>query len=258
MKFLKILKEKVSWEELESSPEIYRVGSQLHFLIPLTFEGQKVTYCFTFLIKDDKWYFQHLESIFIRLDKVSSLPTSKFPDLPEQQKAWMREEIYWSKQVQLFVFLSQEKGKDFAFNWFRDGPGYFLGAKTWVPFVPPPKAFILYLCWEQANLRGNKVTLEKLNDDEAIVIIKSIYFELYKNSAHLKQQISFEDYRKLFETIWCDRANSAGWHLQITYKKGECFFNFKKKCVKIPNHKSQITNKKGEKAQSDKGTKENK
>jgi len=93
----------------------------------------------------------------------------KAAGIEEGQKAWDREEWRVSKQVSLFNFLSEEKGKDFAFNWFRDGRGYFSASQVRVPFVTPKKAFILYLCWEQANLRGNNVTLEKLNDDEAFV-----------------------------------------------------------------------------------------
>ena len=93
--------------------------------------------------------------------------------------------------------------------------GYLLGAKTWVPFVDPKKAFILYLCWEQAQLRGNKVILEKLDDKEAFVKIRPIYIDLYLRSSHLKQQISWEDYMQIFFTIWEERAKKAGWHLDF-------------------------------------------
>lgn len=224
MRFLSIMREKAVWQEWEATPECYRVGSHLHYLIPLGFDGEKDTYCFTFLVEGEDWYFRHLESITIRLDKIARLPTSEFPDLPELKKAWIRQEKYWSEQVRLFNFLVEEKGKDFAFSWFADGKGYFLAAKSWVPFSPAPKAFILYLCWEQSNLCGNKVTLLKLSDNQATVIMKPIYFELYEAAAHLEQQISFEDYRKIFETKWKDRANKAGWDLNISYDDGECVF----------------------------------
>ena len=231
MEFLTSIREKVSWDELEAVPEIHRVGNQIHYLVPLTFDDERVTFCFTLLMEGNDWYFRHLESIFIRLDEISSPPTSTFPDLPEAAKAWMREEIRVTKQVILFNFLSKEKGRDFAFNWFRDGAGYFLSSRTWVPFVPESKAFILYACWEQAKLRGNNVILEELNDDEAIVRIKSNYLKLYADTAHLKPKISLEDYRQIFEKIWKDRAGNAGWDLQITYHQEECLFHFEKKLV---------------------------
>lgn len=228
MGFLTTIKEKASSEELEVTPETHRVGNQIHYLVPLTFDGERTTYCFTFLAEGDEWYLQHIESIFIRLDRIPSLPTSTFPDLPEEKKAWMREEIHVTKQVRLFNFLSREKGRDSALNWFRDGAGYFLAARTWVPFAPPPKAFILYVCWEQANLRGNSVTLEKMDDSEAVVRIRSNYLRLYTHSAHLKLQISLDDYRRILETIWQDRASNAGWELGMTYSQDECVLNFKR------------------------------
>jgi hypothetical protein len=235
LQWAKMMKEGTLWEKIEGTPEVYKVGNHIHCIVTFADKDGKSTFCHTFLIEDDKWYFRHLENIIIRLDKIPPLPTSQFPNLPEDTKAWQREEGYWSEQVRLFNFLAKEKGKDFAFNWFKDGRGYLLAAKTWVPFYPPQKAFILYLCWEQANLIGNKpprdnyVVLEKLEDNQAVVRMKLMYFDLYKVTGHLKQQIFFDDYKKIFETIWQDRADKAGWKLDITYKDDECIFNFKKK-----------------------------
>jgi len=217
MGYLKEMREKAAWPELEAEPEVHRVGDQVHFLIPLTFEGPSVTYVFSFLSEPNAWYFQHLEAITIRMDKIGTLPTSTFPDVPEETKAHIREEGYWSREVRVFTLLAKDKGKDFAFDFFKDGNGYFLAARVWVPFVEPSRAFILYLCWEQANLIGNEVILEKLEEREAMVRMRTSFFRLYKVATHLSQQISFEDYRRIFETIWLDRARAAGWELRIEY-----------------------------------------
>jgi len=234
MGYLKEMREKAAWPELEAEPEVHRVGDRVHFLIPLTFEGPSVTYVFSFLSEPDTWYFQHLEAITIRMDKIGALPTSTFPDVPEETKAHIREETHWSREVRVFNLLAQEKGKDFAFDFFKDGNGYFLAARVWVPFVEPSRAFILYLCWEQANLIGNAVTLEKLEESEAVVRLRTYYFRLYKVAAHLSQQISFEDYRRIFETMWLDRARAAGWQLRVEYidkdyPAAECVLNFTRK-----------------------------
>lgn len=230
MGWLTNIKNKASIKELEVEPEIFRVGKKVHFILPLSYEAHNIEYCFTFLTEGDEWYFHALEAIFIRLDKISSLPTSEFPDITEEKKAWDREEWRITKQVRLFNFLSKEKGKDFAFNWFKDGHGYFLASQMRVPFVSPSKAFILYLCWYQANLRGNIVKLLKLEDDEAIVEMELIYFHMYRQAAHLKNQISFEDYQKVFESIWYDRVEKAGWNLKIEYlyDLDACIFYFTK------------------------------
>jgi hypothetical protein len=234
MGYLKEIREKAAWPELEAEPEVHRVGDRVHFLIPLTFEGPSVTYVFSFLGEPNAWYFQHLEAINIRMDKVGALPTSTFPDVPEETKAHIREETHWSREVRIFTLLAKDKGKDFAFDFFKDGNGYFLAARVWVPFVEPSRAFILYLCWEQAHLIGNEVILERLEEREAMVRMRTSFFRLYKVAAHLSQQISFEDYRRIFETIWLDRARAAGWELRVEYNDkdypaAECVLNFTRK-----------------------------
>lgn len=224
--WLKQIKEYASPEELEAEPETFRVDNKVHFIIPLTFGESTHDYCFSFLVEGSDWYFHGLEGIFIRLDKISSLPTTEFPDISEDWKATHREETKIAKQIRLFNFLSEEKGKDFALDWFKDGNAYFLAAQVRVPFFTPSKAFILYLCWEQSNLIGNAVKLVKLEEKEAIVEIQSKYFYLYKASVHQKEQISFDDYQKIFESIWNDRAEKAGWKLEISYEGETCHFHF--------------------------------
>jgi len=224
VEFLSRLRQGATWSEWETSPETHRVGNQVYYLIPLTIDGARNTYCFTFLTEGWKWYFQHLESITVRLDKTAPPPVSTFPDISEAQKAWMRDEILVHEQVQLFNLLAKEKGREFAFDWFKDGVGYFMEARTWVPYVPAARAFILYLCWEQANLRGNGVTLEKLDDREAAITLDPHYLRFYSET-DVGRQISAEDYRALFESIWQDRAEKAGWNLQITYQGNRCVFH---------------------------------
>jgi hypothetical protein len=119
------------------------------------------------------------------------------------------------------------EGEDYALDIFLDGAGYFLTAQAWVPFFPSHRAFILYLCWDQANLRHNDVSLEKLEDKEAIVRFDRIhYFELYAKSGHMKHQIPLDEYIKIFETIWQDRAKNAGWNLEIESKGKQITFYF--------------------------------
>jgi hypothetical protein len=232
--YLKEVRERVDWSEMEAEPEVHRVGDQVHFLVPLSFEGPKVTYVFSFVTDKGGWYFQHLEAITIRMDKLGPLPATTFPDVPEETKAHIREESLWSREVRVFNTLAQVKGREFAFDFFKDGAGYFLAARVWVPYVDPSRAFILYLCWEQANLTGNKVALEKLEDMQAVVRLETAFFRLYKVSAHLSQQISLEDYRRIFETIWQDRSRAAGWSLRIEYIDGDypadaCLLHFSKR-----------------------------
>src|SRR5271157_313048 len=249
MGYIEELRKTAKWEDPGPTPEVFHVGNQVHYLVPLTLRSgdstrastpgatTTSTFCFTLVLEGGQRYFEHLESIFIRLDKIGEPPVSSFPDLPEEGKAWMRDEFQGTKDIQLFTYLSEEKGKEFALNWFEDGPGYAIQAQTWVPFVPLDRAFILYLCWDLSNLsrssassvfRKEPVVLEKLSDQEARVRFTPRAFALYDQTAQFKQRINIDDYRHLFETVWLDRAQNAGWDLHISYEKGECVFRFAK------------------------------
>ena len=224
--FLGMMREQAEWEEWSREPDVFRAGDRVHFVLPLTFSGETASYCFSFTIQGDEWYFQHLEGIYLRLDELGPLPVSNFPDLPDATKAWMRAELDVSRDVWLYNTLVDEKGRESALDWFRDGAGYALAARSWVPFVSPERAFVLYLCWEQANLRGNALVLEVLGENEAQVRFTPMYLLLYEKTAHLSQQITFEDYLGLFEFRWRDRAANAGWGIEFSYAGAECVMRF--------------------------------
>jgi hypothetical protein len=64
--------------------------------------------------------------------------------------------------------------------------------------------------------------LEKLDEGEAVVKMKPLYFQIYKSASHLKTIITLAEYRRLFETIWTDRAQAAGWKVSFTYEDPDC------------------------------------
>ena len=214
------------------APEIIPIGNLVHFVVKLRIGPEATTErSLTFVKEGGRWYFGHMENIMIRLDKIPPPPTSEFPALPEETMTWQRNEILWSDLVWIYLRTAEKTGKEFALGLFKTGVGYFVAAKSWVPFVPPARAFILYLCWAESRLYGNLVTLEKLTDEEAVVEMQTHFFFLYKRSSHMRQWLPFAEYRTLFETIWQDRAASAGWKLDIEYKDPECLrvvFRFRK------------------------------
>lgn len=215
--FLSTMRKQANWDEWTIEPDVFTVGERTHFVVPLTFAGNTATYCFSFIKEDGEWFFQHLEAIALRLDDLGPPPVSDFPDLPQPTKAWMRAEIATSRDIWLYHALSKDKGQEAALGWFRDGAGYAMAARSWVPFVSPERAFVLYLCWEQSKLQGSEVTLVRLSDVEAVVHLLPMYFLLYENTAHLRQQIAFDEYRELYEFRWKDRASNAGWDIEFTY-----------------------------------------
>jgi hypothetical protein len=224
--FLDSLRAGGNQAEWHPAPEQYRVGERLIFLARLTVRGHTATYSFSFVAGDGEWKFQHLEAIHIRLDTLGPLPVSHFPDLPDADKTWIREEFEVARDVQWLQALVREKGWDAALTWFADGAGYALASRVWIPFVSPGRAFVLYLCWEQARLHGADVTLVALDSMQAVVRLRPLGFLQFSRSAHLRNQISLDEFRRLFEYRWQDRATNAGWSLSISYEEDEAVLRF--------------------------------
>lgn len=231
IEFLGRMRKRATWSDWQETPEVFRVGPRLHFVTKLRENGSVATYSFTFLTEGDRWYLEHFESIVLRLDAVGHPPVSTFPDLAESKKAWMRQENYWSQMVVIYRKTKAASGRAAALDLFRDGAGYLVQAKTWVPFYPDSRAFVLYLCWEQSRLHGNSVTLESLKDDEAVVSMDSVFLRLYRQTGHLRHQLPEAEYVSIFETIWRDRAEAAGWQVELRYEATRATLRFTKKAV---------------------------
>lgn len=229
--FLRVMQQKADWAEWDVAPEVYTVGQEIHCLVPLTFDSSKSTYCFTFSVINEKWYLRDLQTLGMRLDTVTTVPVAKFPDIPDAQKDWLREEDAWLTRAKFFGVLSRTIGKDSALQQFKDGSEYLLAATTRIPILPAWKAFILYLCWEQANVRGSEVTLEAMDDSEAVVQLTPIALLTYGRNGLLSTRMSYEDYTRLFEVLWEDRASAAGWRLHITYQAETCLMKFDRRAV---------------------------
>ncbi len=67
-----------------------------------------------------------------------------------------------------------------------------------------------------------------LDDDEAVVRFTPAWFLLYRIAGHLRGQIAPEDYRRLFESIWQDRAANGGWRAEFTYQGDEVVLHLRR------------------------------
>lgn len=159
---------------------------------------------------------------------MANLPATEFPNVPAEKKSLDELEKDWSEKVTLYSSMIKEKGQYYTLNQFKDCSSYLPKVKENIPSVKSRrKAFVLYLCWKQASLAENNVTLEKLDAKEALVKVKPLHLQVYEK-ANLKEQISIEDYKRIFQTIWETRAAMAGWDLVISYEGNQCILNFTK------------------------------
>ncbi len=198
----------------------------VHFLVPLPADAPESPFCFSFVMEGDRWFLRHIESIVIPITQVPDLPASSFPDIAPAIKDWMREETDTTEKVRLWSFLNERFGRQFAMDWFKDGAGYALAAKAWIPFLPPEQAFILYVCWEQTRLRGGEAKLLELTSTSARISLRPTCLSVYERAVHLREQISVEDYKALWEAIWKDRAAHGGWRVDVEYDFPECTLCF--------------------------------
>jgi hypothetical protein len=197
-------------------------GDTVHFLFK--FGQDTAEFCASVAVDDSRWYFRHLEAITIDLSHLPDLPCTgvDLPDLPTQQLDWIREEFLMTERVRLYNFLAQEKSREFALAWFKDGDGFALAAQAWIPYLEPRVAFIWYAAWSETHLHGCPVTLVKAGPDGAILrLTDPLHRRLYQQTGHLKYLIAAQDYEALFEVMWQDRARAAGWKLDIA--QGDSF-----------------------------------
>jgi hypothetical protein len=47
--------------------------------------------------------------------------------------------------------------------------------------------------------------------------MRSMWFQLYEISGHLRQQIDPAEFRRIFEARWRDRARHGGWNVDFRY-----------------------------------------
>ena len=183
-------------------------------------------YRFDFIIDNDKWQLCFIECVTLPLANVNNFPYSSFIALPEKE-AWINAEKSISKIVYFFCKLKDIFGVDEALLWFNDGACEFLCAKSWVPFYKDAKAFILYCGWIENRINGENVSVEVFTDSKCVIrFINHLWFKIYHITSHIKDQLKLDEYKKLFEHIWQDRATHSGWNIAFEYENNDTILIF--------------------------------
>jgi len=183
-------------------------------------------YRFDFALLEDKWVLCFIECITLPVSAIPAVPYETFPPLSDKE-AWIRAEKAISRDVYLYCKLKRLLGAEEALNWFNDGAGEFMGAKSWVPFFEERKAFIVYSAWMENRIYGESVVIDVFSADRCVLRLRQhLWFRLYRSALHLAQQISLEEFRALFEHIWKDRAKHSGWEIEFTYDGEDTIMTF--------------------------------
>jgi len=183
-------------------------------------------YRFDFEINNGKWQLCFVECITLPVANINSFPYNSFVALPEKE-AWINAEKNISKMIYFFCKLKNIFGFDEALLWFNDGAGEFLCAKSWVPFYEDGKAFIMYCAWIENRINGESISVEIFTKTKCVMrFINHLWFRVYHVASHIKIQLPLDEYKKLFEHIWQDRAKHSGWNISFEYDGNDTIISF--------------------------------
>lgn len=199
------------------------IGETKHIVTACCDDGQ---YRFDFLFSDGKWKLCFIECITIPIKVIDEIPFNNFPVMTEHE-IWVRTEKNISRIVYLYNKLKECFGKDQALEWFLDGAGEYLAAKSWIPYFDEKKAFVVYVAWCESRLNGETISIELFEDRNCIIRIKDhLWFKVYNSASHLKPFISDSEYREIFEYIWIDRGKQSGWNIELEYIGTDTLISF--------------------------------
>ena len=184
-------------------------------------------YRFDFIETASYWQLCFIECITLPVNGIVE-PCNDFIPLPEQE-AWIKAEREISQTVHFYCKLKELLGINEALSWFKDGAGTLLCAKSWVPFYKDSKAFIAFSAWIENRINGEHVSIDHFSDLKCqLRFTGHIWFQVYHKASHIKTQLTFDEYKMLFEYIWVDRANNAGWDVSFDYVDEDTVLTFSK------------------------------
>jgi hypothetical protein len=181
-------------------------------------EGSPAEVRFDFVEDNGKWLLYMVDAVTIPIRAIHDLPFDEFPPFDPATEAFLRAENLISFQVHVYQRIAQEKGKEEALSWLRDGRGKRVAASAWMPYFSAPKAFTVFIAWYERRLMGEEVSISEFSDERCVLRFHNhLWFKLYNTATHLRRQIAPEDYRELFESVWQDRAKESGWQASFEY-----------------------------------------
>jgi hypothetical protein len=192
----------------------FEMGETKHIVTANCDDG---LYRFDFISNGSGWELCFIECITIPIKSIDKVPFNNFPVMTEHE-IWVRAEKTISRIVYLYNKLKECFDREKALEWFLDGAGEFIAAKSWIPFFEDKKAFIAYMAWCESRINGEITSIESFNNSKCIIRLKDhLWFKVYNCASHLKSLISEKEFKELFEYIWIDRGKQSGWSVDFEY-----------------------------------------
>lgn len=156
------------------------------------------------------------------------VPGCTLPPLPEKESR-IRAEKEISRMVWHYLQFKKLAGREKAMEMFRDGAGEVLCARSWVPFYTDRLACIAYAAWTECRINGEDVLIRAFGEERCEILLRGhLWRRVYAETGHLRTMIDYEEYMDLFEYIWTDRAQHAGWKIRFGYTEQDTSLLFER------------------------------
>ena len=174
-------------------------------------------YRFDFLFDGIAWKLAFIECITLPISDIDALPYTKFTPL-EGKELHIRREKEISRLVYFYLKFKELTGKEKALAMLQDGDGEFICARSWVPYYSDNLSYIAYSAWYESRINGENIVIKKFQEEKCeVTIYDHVWRSMYCTAGHLKSVIEYPEYMELFESIWKNRAKSAGWEIAFDY-----------------------------------------
>ena len=148
-----------------------------------------------------------------------ALPFTDFPSLGGRDEIWGLSEEYINFKLKVYLRVAEEKGKEEALSWLKDGFARRVNASAWMPYFSSPKAFVVLIAWIESRHHGENVSIEEFSDARCVIRFRDhIWFKMYDTATQFRSRISRDAYREIFKYIWQDRAKESGWDVAFSYE----------------------------------------
>lgn len=175
-------------------------------------------YRFDFSSDGFSWRLAFVECITLPVLGMETVPYSKFIPL-EKKEVFIRREKEISQFIHFYLKFKELVGKEEALAMFCDGRGEYICARSWVPFYSDGLSYIAYSAWYESRINGETVVIQEFQENKCVVVIYNhIWRNVYFMARHLNPIIEYTEYMELFESVWRDRAQNAGWTINFVYK----------------------------------------